>query len=232
MDWWQDFFGTEYVRAWEAAGAFADTDDLVDGIAGMLEGAPGTRVLDVPCGFGRVAGALHGRGYEVTGVDASSAQIALAREHHPGPAYVEGDMREPPPGPYDAVLNIFSSFGYFAGAAQDAQALRAWHEVLAPAGLLVMDLNHRDHVARHFQPLRGTVVVEHSTVDWVTGIVQSTVTHGAWSGTFRVRLYTVTELVRMLADAGFVNIEAAGGFAGQPVTPDTRLVLRAERGAG
>jgi SAM-dependent methyltransferase len=44
----------------------------------------GTRILDVGCGNGWLAGALSDRGYEVIGIDMSDSGIRIARRSHPG----------------------------------------------------------------------------------------------------------------------------------------------------
>lgn len=55
---------------------------------------PGGAVLDLGCGSGRpIAHALVGRGYRVTGVDASPELIALCRERFPDQDWIEADMR-------------------------------------------------------------------------------------------------------------------------------------------
>jgi 2-polyprenyl-3-methyl-5-hydroxy-6-metoxy-1,4-benzoquinol methylase len=52
----------------------------------------GSRVLDAGCGTGRLAGALHGRGHHVVGVDADPELVAAAEADHPGPSYVVADL--------------------------------------------------------------------------------------------------------------------------------------------
>jgi hypothetical protein len=47
--------------------------------------------------------------------------------------------------------------------------------------------------------------------------------------TFRLRVYTATELVRLLADIGFAEIDCFGDFEGRPLSRETRLVVRAEK---
>lgn len=230
--WWETFFDEDYVEIWSAAGAFAATGEDADGIEHLLRGAPGRDVLDVACGFGRIAGQLHERGYRVTGIDLSASQVRLAQQRNPGPTYLQRDMREPPTGPFDAVLNVYSSFGYFADRSDDVGALRAWYDVLRPGGVLIMDLFHRDAAARAFAgddaviergPTRETGVT-----DWVTGLRTATITYGDTSKTFRVRLYTATELVTELARVGFTTIDVHGDLhATTRVSPTTRLVIRA-----
>ncbi|KHL19339.1 methyltransferase family protein [Mumia flava] len=53
---------------------------------------PQSRILDAGCGPGRVGGALHERGHDVVGVDVDPELIAAAREDHPGPDWVVGDL--------------------------------------------------------------------------------------------------------------------------------------------
>lgn len=229
-EWWEHFFDDDYVRVWTAAGAFDTSDEVAARIATLLERTPGREVLDVACGFGRVAGPLHERGYRVTGIDASPDQLRLAAQRHPGPTYLRRDMRDPPPGPFDAVLNVFSSFGYFAERSDDLAALRAWHRVLRPGGLLLLELTHRDAVAHLYegddQVIEQGAVRETGVTDWVTGLRTATVTADGMTKTFVIRLYTITELVTELRAAGFAAVEARAGLdSSAPPTPATRRAL-------
>lgn len=233
--WWQHFFDRTYTETWEKAGSFAATAEEVTGIVKLLEADHAMRILDIPCGFGRHSGALHALGHDVIGVDASTDQLELAEERHPGPTYVQGDMRHPPAGPFDAVLNLFSSIGYFEEASEDLKALRAWEQALAPGGTLLVETNHRDRIAAihdpHAErPIGSDGTVEFGDMDWVEGVMHRTVRLASGEERpFRVRLYTVTDLVNMVDQAGFVDIEAFGDWDGRPVSPQTRLILRARR---
>jgi len=232
--WWETFFDDDYVTVWSAAGSFEHTAEDADGIERLLQGAPGNQILDVACGFGRIAGQLHQRGYRVTGIDLSADQLRLAGQRNPGPTYLHRDMREPPAGPYDAVLNVYSSFGYFAHRSDDIAALHAWYAVLRPGGVLLMDLFHRDAVAHAFGSDDAVIergpTRETGVTDWVAGHRTATITYGDISKTFRVRLYTATELVGELATAGFSAVDVYGDLHGTTrLSPATRLVIRATR---
>jgi SAM-dependent methyltransferase len=69
-----------------------------------------SRVLDAGCGPGRVGGWLAGVGHEVVGVDLDPVLIEAAREDHPGPHWIVGDLAEldlPALGisePFDAIV--------------------------------------------------------------------------------------------------------------------------------
>jgi 2-polyprenyl-3-methyl-5-hydroxy-6-metoxy-1,4-benzoquinol methylase len=83
-------------------------------VARLLSLEPGMRVLDVPCGEGRIAGRLARLGCEVVGVDYTERWVELARKHYPEATFELGDMRSLPYAEeFDAVVNWFTSFGYF-----------------------------------------------------------------------------------------------------------------------
>ncbi len=98
-----------------------------------------------------------------------------------------------------------------------------------------MTLNHRDLIARMgvLDELReaGGGVREHVTVDWMAGRITTTVwLPGGAERVFHLRLYTATELVELVSDAGFTDVRALGAFDGRPVSPTDRLVVTARRG--
>lgn len=230
MAWWEEFFDEAYVHRWSAAGAFDRTPQEVESLVGLLDLPRGAAILDVPCGFGRMAGPLHQRGFRVTGIDVSRVQLRLAAQRNPGPRYLRADMRHPPAGPFDAVVNYFSSFGYFDEPADDRAALAAWQRVLRPGGVLVMELMHRDRVA--FLEGAGdatTLPGEAGETDWVAGVRTSQVSVGGHVRTLRLRLYTATGLADLLRATGFARVEAFGDLRRAPLSPHTRLVVRAVR---
>ncbi|HEX9765715.1 MAG TPA: class I SAM-dependent methyltransferase [Nitriliruptorales bacterium] len=229
-EWWEDFFDEAYVETWADEAAFDQTAEDVPLLIGLLDLPAGARIIDIPCGFGRFAGPLHDAGFDVTGVDLSEVQIRLAEERNPGPAYLVGDMREPPAGPFDAVLNLYSSFGYFEDPADDRACLDAWYRVLAPGGQLVIETMHRDRLAwLHGQQIEDSAL-ERVDTDWMGGTNTSTVNVGGEQRTFTFRLYTATDYLNMLTEAGFADIEMFGGLDGSPLDPTKRLAIRARRG--
>ena len=79
----------------------------------------------------------------------------LARDADIGATRQEGDMRTLPAGwtaQFDAVLNMFSAFGYFDEAADNQQVLAEVARVLRPGGIFILDLAQRDAVVHNFRP--------------------------------------------------------------------------------
>lgn len=231
--WYATFFDQRYVEGWTAAGAFEGTEEDATALVELLRLEDGATILDVPCGFGRFSGPLAAAGYAVTGVDLSADMIALAKQRNPGPTYVVADMRDPPHGPFDAVVCLYSSLGYFEDPEGDLEALCAWHRVLHPGGTLLIDTMHRDRLARGFGEPRPEAAhddapTETPVVDWVAGRVVSRVRFAdGEERVFSIRVRTATELVGLAREAGFGPVEVFGDLYGGPFSPDSRLVIRA-----
>src|SRR5215471_16787904 len=57
-DWWKTFFDADYMRIWGAAANASETAQQAQAIWELLALQEGTRVLDAPCGYGRIDPAL------------------------------------------------------------------------------------------------------------------------------------------------------------------------------
>jgi SAM-dependent methyltransferase len=241
---WDALFSDFYLRAYaddERQGE-AQAQALA---AARLSGCPdGGDLLDVPCGFGRHSVPLAGAGYRVVGVDRSPTLLAEARRRAGSerwPKLVRADYRELPMADesFDAALNLFTSLGYL-GDEEDTKVLGQIHRVLRPGGRLVIETMHRDLVVRIFRDHdwkllgEGRLLLEQRTFDAASGLVQTTQTLIGSTGEresrpFSVRVYTATELLAMLARAGFAEARCYGDLDGAPFGTDTRLVVVARR---
>jgi SAM-dependent methyltransferase len=188
----------------------------------------------VPCGQGRHAHLLAEAGFKVDGLDYSEHLLQLARNRGEGPAlrYVQGDMRKLPSRwtrRFSAVLNLFTSFGFFTDPADDARVIREFARVLAPGGVLLWHGGSRDGVMARFlsrdwwQTRDGTMVAHERSFDPLSGILTIGSTWRGAAGragkrTHKIRLYTATRLAELCADAGLIVEEAWEGFTRKPLT--------------
>jgi SAM-dependent methyltransferase len=118
------------------------TDALLDEVDGY--GGERGRVADLGCGPGATTARLVARypAASVTGVDASSAFLQLARAAVPAAVFVEHDVTRPLPGaPFDLVYARF----LLAHLPAVGAAIDGWTSALAPGGVLVLE--ETEHIA-------------------------------------------------------------------------------------
>jgi SAM-dependent methyltransferase len=97
------------------------------------------RLLDVACGTGMHLEQLASK-YEVEGLDAEPAMLAVARERLPDAAFHEGDMASFDLGKrFDAVVCMFSSIGYAKTEERLRAAIASMARHLDPGGVLVVE---------------------------------------------------------------------------------------------
>ncbi len=230
-----DAMGPAFIAMSDQLGRYEETRTECEQIVALAGLEPGARILDAGCGFGRTVGVLQEMGFDAVGVDISPAVIEEARTRNPGPSYLVHDLTQPLPGEverFDAIVNVYSSFGYGATVEDDAAVLSTWHDALKPGGALVMELSDIERSQARLGPL-GTVVDreddgvhEHLWCDPETHVLH--VRYTAADGQtldIDTRLYEAGELAAMVSDAGFRDVQRYGGFDGHPKQPTDRLVL-------
>nr|AFY23021.1 methyltransferase [uncultured bacterium] len=217
----------------------SDADaELIWGLAGPR---PGTRVLDLACGHGRIANRLAARGCEVTGLDSSAVFLERARadaeELGVEVDYVAGDLRELPwTDRFDLVVNWATAFGYFDDDV-NRDVLRQVRRALRPGGQLVMDLNNLVARLRGYQPSHveahgsGDLRVDRFHLEPLTNRleVERTIVRDGSARTlsFVVRLFGFPEIRDWLLAAGFTAV-AGHGEDGAPLAAEhDRMVLHA-----
>lgn len=250
--WYEGFFERDYFDIW--LGGPVDrvltperSEAEADFIERALGLAPGARILDLCCGHGRHALLLAERGYLVTGVDFSDRALRLARRRARGAGvpvrWLKRDMRRIAfHEEFDAVINVFTAFGYFEPDVENEEVLHRVAGALKPGGRFLIDDMNREHLVRHHEAHRwreasdGTPVLEDVSMDLLAGrnrIQWFAVTPGGSRRHGRVdfRAYTLREFIGMLGRAGLRFRQVWGGFNGSDYSLDSRrMIVVAEKG--
>jgi SAM-dependent methyltransferase len=243
-EWWKTFFTGLVVDFWRAAMPPETTTAEADFFARHLALAPGARVLDVPCGNGRLALELARRGYRLTGVDISEDFLAAARrsagDEGLAVEWRRSDMRDLPwREEFDGAFCGGSSFGYL-GDAGDLDYVRAVARTLKPGSRFSIDaVKAAEVIAPHFRDRYAMDVEDirfeaENRYDKAAGWMESryTITRGGASEVrlARHRIYTYREVEAMLEEGGFEGVRGLGSLSGEPFEPgSTRLIVVAVR---
>lgn len=184
----------------------------------------GASLLDLCCGRGRHLREWPG----AVGIDLDLASLR-------GLPAACADMRALPlrSGCVDGAVSLFSSFGYLESDEEDAHALREVARVLRAGGALLLDLLNREHALAGFAGTQqrveedGTLVAERRAFDPLTSRLTTSFVIVSPEGVrtdsvgHSLRLYTLTEMSRMLARAGLRLRRTYGGFAGEEYSLDS-----------
>ncbi|MBA3263738.1 MAG: class I SAM-dependent methyltransferase [Thermoleophilaceae bacterium] len=140
-DWFVGFQVGLKAKFWRAASEpWADDDAAA--IHRLLDLPAGARVLDAPCGAGRIALRLAERGLHVTGIDVSRGEVEEARRAADARGvearFEERDLRAAPAEAFDAVVHWGNSFGYMPHDAT-VEHLAATRRALRDGGRLVLE---------------------------------------------------------------------------------------------
>lgn len=233
----------------------AGAPDEVENIVRLFGIEPPARILDMPCGPGRHALELARRGFLVTGVDRTAKYLdeaaagAKARGLADRTAWVRADMREfgrdgrtgaDQAGTFDAAINVFTSFGYFARPEDDRRVAEAFFAALRPGGHILFEMVNKGWISRRFQASDwheepdGTLLLEQRTLSadgsWIDN--RWIVVRGGERSELRFghRLYGEEELRAVLASVGFTGMRVYGALSGMDATPESpRLVMVARK---
>ena len=243
--WWASYFDERYLLEFEPLFEESINRAQVTRLLELLGLPDGAAILDCPCGQGRHAHLLAEAGMDVTGIDYSEPLLRIAKARGTGKRlrYRRGDMRALPAewtGRFNAVLNLFTSFGFFDDPTDDATVIAEFARVLAPGGRLVWHGGSRDGVVARWvardswQTSNGTKVNHDRVFDPVSGQITIQTKWRGEGGTaqrqHRIRLYTATRLSELCADAGLHVTAVYDGLEDRPLRrTSAEMLLVAEK---
>ena len=227
-EWFERWFGEEYIALYPHRNA-ADAEDAVSLIERTIGQVRVDRVLDLACGAGRHSKVLCRRWW-TTGLDLSLVLLRLARREGVEAALVRGDMRVLPfrENSFSLVVNLFTSFGYFADDESSFKVVREVARVTAHGGTFALDFLNTTQLKSTLVPydereIGGQVVEQRREIsdDGCFVIKRICVRGTGKEFTERVRLFEVGDLASMMNQAGFKVTATYGSYGGGALTPDS-----------
>lgn len=158
-NWFASWFDTPYYHILYKDRDYEEAQLFMDNITGYLNLPEDAKILDLACGRGRHSIYLNKLGYDVTGADLSENSIKEASKHTNDKLhFVVHDMRDTCNEKYDAIFNLFTSFGYFESDDDNLTTLKAIHNSLTEYGFAVIDFMNVHKIIANLVPQETKVI--------------------------------------------------------------------------
>ena len=170
-------------------------------------------ILDIPCGYGRIANSLAADGFDVTGVDINEYFLDIARRQAKNRSvetkYIKEDMiKFRSKKKFDVVLNIFTSIGYYDSEYKNQKAIDNLCRLVKPDGTLVIETINPYKLLKEYRKKRikitagGTKVIFENFFDYktstnVTRIVERDKNGKINKASHCIRIYFPHELINI-----------------------------------
>ena len=152
-NWFASWFDTPYYHILYKDRDEAEAQHFMDNLTHYLNLPEDAKILDLACGKGRHSMYLNTLGFDVTGADLSENSIAEASAAANEKLHFKvHDMRLPFEEKFDAVFNLFTSFGYFENDEDNLTTLKAIHDSLSEYGFAVIDFMNTNYVINNLVP--------------------------------------------------------------------------------
>lgn len=152
-NWYASWFDTPYYHILYKDRDYNEAQHFMDNLTNYLNLPENGTILDLACGKGRHSIYLNSLGYDVTGADLSENSIAEASKFSNETLHFKvHDMRQSCDEKYDAIFNLFTSFGYFEDDADNLKTLKAIHNSLNETGFACIDFMNVDYVIENLVP--------------------------------------------------------------------------------
>ncbi|GHT67509.1 SAM-dependent methyltransferase [Spirochaetia bacterium] len=226
-EWFNDeSFWEQYAPVMFDEKHWAEVPDVADGVIRLARLKGASRILDLCCGFGRLTLEFARRGFAATGVDITESYLKTAREdaiyENLDIEFTKEDVRDfRRPEFFDAAVNLYISFGYFADPLDDKRFIQNAYDSLKRGGTLIIDTLGKEIAVRDFvesewfEKAGFFVLTEYEAIDSWSSLKNRwiIIKDGKQiERTFTQRLYSAAELRSLLFEAGFAEVEIYGDW--------------------
>jgi SAM-dependent methyltransferase len=219
-NWYTSWFDTPYYHILYKERNYREAQVFMDNITHYLNLPEKAKVLDLACGKGRHSIYLNQLGFDVLGADLSENSITEASKNTNETLHFKvHDMREPFEEKYDAIFNLFTSFGYFENDEDNLTTLKAIKESLSEYGFAVIDFMNVAHV------LETLVPEETKTVDEIDFHIKRYLKDGhiykeidfedkgqKFHFTEKVKALTLQDFEQLMEEAGIYLLDIFGDY--------------------
>lgn len=218
--WFSNWFDTPFYHILYKDRDYAEAQLFIDNITDYLNLPENAKVLDLACGRGRHSIYLNKLGYDVIGADLSENSINFAKEFENETLhFMVKDMREPFEIKFDAIFNLFTSFGYFENDADNLTTLKAIKKSLNDFGFAVIDFMNVHKVVENLVPneIKEVDGIVFNIKRWfengyIYKNIQFTYEDEAYDFTEKVKALTLEDFELLMEQAGIYLLDTFGDY--------------------
>lgn len=218
--WYASWFDTPFYHILYKDRDHTEAQTFMHNLTNYLNIPEGGKILDLACGKGRHAIYLNSIGYDVTGVDLSENSIAFAKQFENETLhFAVHDMCKPYNEKFDAVFNLFTSFGYFENEEDNLRTIKAIKADLNEMGFGVIDFMNSEYVIDNLVPNEIKIVdnIEFNIKRYVdNGYIMKDISfdHDGIDYSFqeRVRSFSLDDFKSMFEKAGVYLLDIFGDY--------------------
>lgn len=240
--WYEEWFDTQLYEELYANRDEEEAKRLSLLLEDLIPMSRYPHILDLGCGRGRHSIALAKKGYKVTGIDLSPraieiAQIRAAEESLDDVHFEVRDMRVPLHQQFDAIVNLFTTFGYFETDEENASVFDSMVQMLKPGGRFIMDylnapvvkknLKSHEHGSMNEVEYQITRYIEDDMVFKKIEFVDTAQNGAKHTFTERVKLYSLHWFRTQLEKRNLHLTGTYGSYSGDPYIAESspRLLM-------
>ncbi|SDS26714.1 Methyltransferase domain-containing protein [Formosa sp. Hel1_31_208] len=220
QQWYASWFDTPFYHILYKDRDYKEAQVFMDNLTEYLNLPEGGSILDLACGKGRHSIYLNSLGYNVTGLDLSENSIEFAKQFENDTLHFDvHDMCIPYHKQFDAVFNMFTSFGYFENEDDNLKTIKAIKANLNDVGFGVIDFMNSNFV------IDQLIIENTKTVDGIdfhqkrkvsNGYIVKDISFSAEGEIFnfqeRVRAFTLKDFETLFEKAGVHLLDVFGDY--------------------
>ena len=220
INWFASWFNSPYYHILYKDRDFEEAQLFMDNITNYLNLPEDANILDLACGKGRHSIYLNQIGYNVTGVDLSENSILEAKKSENETLHFKvHDMRESFDKKFDAIFNLFTSFGYFENEDDNLTTLIAIKESLSEYGFAVIDFMNSHKVIENLVPQETKTVdnidfhiKRYHDSGYIFKEIDFEVLGEKFHFTEKVKALTLTDFENLMAQADIYLLDIFGDY--------------------
>lgn len=235
-EWFSSWFDTPYYHILYRNRDYSEAALFIDNILDFLKLNSDADCWDLCCGKGRHSIYLNQKGYRVVGTDLSEQSILEANKSaNNSLEFYQHDMRKLFRTNYfDAVFNLFTSFGYFDKRQDDLNVFKAVEKGLKLNGVFVFDFLNADCVKANLiadatQTIDGITFHITKRIEGITCIKSIEFNHKGQDFHFeeRVKLFDKTYFEDLAKECNLSVLNVFGNYQLDKFDPNAspRLIL-------